>query len=39
MEIVTDFIFFGSKITVDGYCSHEITKQLVPGKESYEKPR
>ena len=24
METVTDFIFFGSKITVDGECSHEI---------------
>ena len=24
MEAVTDFIFFGSRITVDGDCSHEI---------------
>ena len=24
METVTDFIFFGSKITADGDCSHEI---------------
>ena len=24
MEIVRDFIFLGSKITADGYCSHEI---------------
>ena len=24
MEIVTDFIFLGSKITADGNCSHEI---------------
>ena len=24
METVTDFIFFGSRITVDGDCSHEI---------------
>ena len=24
METVTDFIFLGSKITADGYCSHEI---------------
>ena len=24
METVTDFIFLGSKITVAGYCSHEI---------------
>ena len=26
METVTDFIFLGSKITADGYCSHEIKK-------------
>ena len=24
LETVTDFIFLGSKITADGYCSHEI---------------
>ena len=28
----------GSKITADGYCSHEI-KTLAPWKESYNKPR
>ena len=28
MEIVTDFIFLGSKITVDGDCSHEIKRCL-----------
>jgi len=28
METVTDFIFLGSKITVDGDCSHEITRRL-----------
>ena len=38
METVTDFIFLGSKITVDGDCSHEI-KRLAPWKKSYEKPR
>ena len=38
VEAVTDFIFFGSKITVDGDCSHEI-KTLAPWKESYDKPR
>ena len=38
VEAVTDFIFFGSKITADGDCSHEI-KILVPWKESYDKPR
>ena len=29
MEIVTDFIFWGSKITADGYWSHEITGHLL----------
>ena len=28
MEIVRDFIFFGSKITADGFCSHEIKRCL-----------
>ena len=38
METVTDFIFFGSKFTEDGDCSHEI-KRLVPWKKSYDQPR
>ena len=29
VETVTDFIFFGSKITADGDCSHEIKRQLL----------
>ena len=29
METVTDFIFLGSKITVDGDCSHEMKKHLL----------
>ena len=37
VETVTDFIFLGSKITVDGDCSHDTT--LGPWKKSYEKPR
>ena len=37
-ETVTDFIFLGSKITVDGNCSHEIKRHLLLGK-SYDKPR
>ena len=37
VEIVTDFIFLGSKITTDGDCSHEI-KTLPPWKESYNQP-
>ena len=39
MEMVTDFLFLGSKITVDGDCSHEIKKKLAPWKKSYHKPR
>ena len=38
METVTDFIFLGSKITVDGDCSHE-TKTLASWKKSYDQPR
>ena len=38
VEAVTDFIFLGSKITVDGNCSPEI-KMLAPWNESYDKPR
>ena len=38
METVRDFIFWGSKITADGDCSHEI-KMLTPWKESYDQPR
>ena len=38
MEMVTDFIFLGSKITVDNDCSHEINT-LTPWKESYDQPR
>ena len=37
VETVTDFIFLGSKITVDSDCSH--VKMLAPWKESYDKPR
>ena len=29
IEIVTDFIFFGSKITEDGDCSHEIKRSFL----------
>ena len=38
METVRDFIFWGSKITADGDCSHEI-RRLVPWKKSYDQPR
>ena len=33
METVLDFIFLGSKITVDGDCSHEIKRYLVLGRK------
>ena len=32
VEIVTDFIFGGSKITADGDCSHEIKDALLLGR-------
>ena len=34
METVTDFIFLGSKITVDGDCIHEIKRCLLIGKKA-----
>ena len=34
MEIVTDFIFLGSKITADGDCSHEIKRHLLIGRKT-----
>ena len=34
METVTDFIFLGSKITVDGNCSHEIKRHLLLGRKA-----
>ena len=33
VETVADFIFGGSKITADGYCSHEIKKRLLLGRK------
>ena len=33
METVADFIFGGSKITVDGDCSHEIKRRLLLGRK------
>ena len=30
---MTDFLFLGSKITVDGNCNHEIRRQLLPGRK------
>ena len=34
METVTDFIFLGFKITVDGDCSHEIKRHLLLGRKA-----
>jgi len=34
MERVTDFIFWGSKITADGDCSHEIKRFLLSGRKA-----
>ena len=34
VKTVTDFIFLGSKITVDSDCSHEIRRQLLLGRKS-----
>ena len=39
VETVTDFIFLGSKITVDGDCGHKIKRRLLLGQKSYDKPR
>ena len=33
VEAVTDFLFLGSKITVDGDCSHEIRRRLLLGRK------
>ena len=33
METVTDFIFWGSKVTADGDCSHEIERCLLLGRK------
>ena len=33
-ETVTDFIFWGSKITADGDCSHEIKRHLLLGRKA-----
>ena len=38
VETVADFILGGSKITVDGDCSHEIKRRFL-WQESYDQPR
>ena len=34
VEVVTDFLFLGSKITEDGDCSHEIRRRLLLGRKT-----
>ena len=34
MEALSDFIFLGSKITVDSDCSHDITRPLLLGRKA-----
>ena len=34
METMADFVFFGSKITADGDCSHEIKRHLLLGRKA-----
>ena len=38
METATDFIFLGSKVTVDGDCSYEIKKRLLLGRKAMTNP-
>ena len=34
VEVVTDFLFLGSKITAESDCSHEIKRQLLLGRKA-----
>ena len=38
MEVVTDFLFLGSKITADSDCSHEIRRRLLLGRKAMINP-
>ena len=38
MDTVTDFTLLGSKITADGYCSHEIKRRLLLGRKAMTNP-
>ena len=38
VEILTDFFFLGSKIIVDGDCSHEIRRRLLLGRKAMTNP-
>ena len=37
VEVVTDFLFLGSKITADSNCSHEIRRRLLTGRKAMTK--
>ena len=39
VETVPDFICLGSKVNVDGDCSHKIKRQLLLGRKTNDKPR
>ena len=40
VEAMSDFIFWGSRITADGECSHEIKRRLLLGRKvMYDQPR
>ena len=39
VQTVSDFIFWGSRITADGDCSHEIKRRLLLERKSYDQPR
>ena len=38
LKVVTGFLFLGSKIAMEGGCSHEITRQLLPGRKAMTNP-
>ena len=38
VEVVTDFLFLGSKITAEGHCSHEIKRCLLLGRKVMTNP-
>ena len=39
VEVITDFTFWGSRITVNGDCSHEVTRHFLLGRKVMTKPR
>ena len=39
VEVVTNFLFLGSRITVDSDCNHEIRRQLLLSRKVTDKPR